>query len=182
MPKRFNQNRILAMELKEILIKEIEREVHILKGLYKKLEDVNLDFRPNPSTRSLRELLEYIKVCALPTLLKYSYKDLDKLQTVKREYEYQLNTFEESDYSKILDWQFEKIKFLLVRIPDEQLETDQVTIWKDQTMSLFTALLNTTVKYFTAYRMQLFLYLKMAGQSTLNSQDCWVGTNEVLKD
>jgi hypothetical protein len=57
----------------------------------------------------------------------------------------------------------------------------EVSLPTGDKVPLATGLLNFNLKFLTAYRMQLFLYLK-AGQPELGTMNCWMGMDPKPKE
>ncbi len=162
-------------KFKNFLVDEMQREVELIKNIHSKFPADQLDFRPNEAMRSAKELCQYLEVCALPGLLRLTHPDNEKLERVREELQAEANKIPEEEFARAMDWQMEKVRFFADKLTEETWKTGSITIWKDQKLDTAQTLLTTGLKFLTAYRMQLFLYAKMAGNTDLNTFDCWVG-------
>lgn len=68
-----------------------------------------------------------------------------------------------------------KITSLLLNISDNDLLTGEVILPWQEPMLLGEALIETSVKWLAAYKMQIYLYMKMNGID-LDTGDCWIVT------
>lgn len=73
-----------------------------------------------------------------------------------------------------MDEQLKSIKKLFEEFNDEDLLTRKVMLPSQEKLPLREALIKTTVKHFAAYKMHLFLYLKML-EVEVNTVNCWIG-------
>ena len=64
---------------------------------------------------------------------------------------------------------------LLSDLSEDDYNSKMAMLPNRQEIILGSALVNFPLKFITACRMQLFLYLKGNGQSILNTMNCWFG-------
>lgn len=166
------------MDFKDQIIKSIEKEIKIIKHLFTKLPENSNDFRPAEGMRSLNELLDYLTWCGAGAITAYLNTESD-YRSITQEYREKARQFSLAQFPEAMDEQMQIIRELLGSINDEDLKNKEVTVVWGEKMKLGEAILNTTFKYFVAYRMQLFLYAKMAGASQLTTANNWVGMDPV---
>lgn len=159
---------------KEYLLRCIETEIGSCKHLYTTIPEGMLDFRPRANMRSMAELLRYLTWTGVSTIAHY-LNDLPEGVTNSRTYYSERNeTLELSTFLEAMDAQMAEIRAKMAPITDEDLITRKVNYpWGVET-TLGEAITETTVKWLAAYKMQLFLYIKMAGNSDLTTMDCWI--------
>ena len=160
---------------RELFIESIQAEVTLIKHLHTKLPKANLDYRPTPTQRSLGELLAYIPCTAASPHFFVSgdmsniRASMDKIQADAK-----------NDFLGTLDREVDGFIKLVNSFKESDFTTKQATLPTGQKVKVGTALLNFGLKFLTAYRMQLFLYLK-AGQPELSTLNCWVGVDSLPK-
>ncbi len=74
-----------------------------------------------------------------------------------------------------MDAQLAQIHYMMDQVTDADLAEREVTMPWGATFKLGEALVNTSLKFLTAYRMQLFLHAKTGGAAHLSTSDCWMG-------
>lgn len=156
---------------KEQLLASMRHETGVIKHLASKVRPEALDWRPTPKQRSTRELLAYMTQMALsPTLycLKGNWEHAPGLAK-----EAERSTPE--GFAGAMDRQLARIEEALADL-DEEAAADRAAAlpWGTPTTQA-AALMDTALKAFVAYRMQLFLYAKQSGSAELGSFDCWAG-------
>lgn len=165
------------MKLSEYLIQAMEKDITILQHLYTKIPQDQFDFRPRENMRTVRELLHYISTTTSSMLTVFATstdhkEDMARLRTLTPPFE----EFEIGDFHFILEEEKRIIRDLIGPLSDEELYTRMCfQPWREQ-VSLLSGILNGPLKYLTAYRMQLFLYLKLLGQE-VNTANNWTGTD-----
>jgi len=161
---------------KSQILAAVQEEQRILKHLFSKASDEDLKYSPGEKMRTTDELLRYISNCAISTLNWYNIQiqNLDKENAFKK-YSERAKAMDISDFPKALDRQYEECESLLNAYSDDDLSTIIVKRIAGGDSPLGEAIVNSSLKYLTAYRMQLFLYLKQNGNSNLNTWNCWAG-------
>lgn len=163
------------MKLSEYLIESMVKDITILQHLYTKIPQDSFDFRPRENMRTVRELLHYISTTTSSMLTVFATStdhasDMARLRTLNPPFE----EFEVTDFHFILEEEKRIIKDLIGPLSDEELHTRQCfQPWREQ-VSMLSGILNGPLKYLTAYRMQLFLYLKLLGEN-VNTANNWAG-------
>lgn len=150
----------------------VRHETRVLKHIHGKIPEGSMDFRLGEGMRSTAELLNYLGSCGwLP--LHCALHGWDGFKAVHDESGDADVT--PAGFPAQADRQLEKIEAMLADVSDEALATDTVTYpWGGEAV-LGDALVNTTLKFMTAYRMQLFLHAKVAGAGSIGTADCWLG-------
>lgn len=155
----------------EQLQESILDETRIIKHLYTKIDPVKLDYRPTPKQRSTLELLQFMAqmgVGSVEAVLAGNIEPFKEQAARQEEVTYE-------NFSQKMDEQAQKIGETLKQFNETNL-AEKINLWKvgpDQTRS--QALIETLLKQFTAYRMQLFLYIKQSGNETINTGNVWGG-------
>jgi len=164
------------MTYKEIILRDMQQEMNILKHLYTKISPNLMDYRPQEGMRSVKELLNYMSYCSMQVLYFYSTKETDEEKFYEQLKSLMKEAVEQPDFPTALDFQYEKVVEMLDNISENDLLTKEVEHghFKGK-INLGVALQHSAFKNLSAYRMQLFLYLKMSGQKDLNSFNNWKG-------
>jgi hypothetical protein len=165
------------MITREQFIESVRHEGRILKHLYTKVPQDKLDYRPSPGQRSLGELLEYMP-CNAAAIARHlingdwsTIKDgMDKTKASARK-----------DFAATVDQQVEEFASMIKSIPESDLLSREITLPNGMKLPLGAALLEFNMKFMTAYRMQLFLYLKACGRTDLVTSNLWKGMDPVKK-
>ncbi len=169
------------MSIKTQLINSLQTEVDILKHLHAKITPEQLSYRPQEGMRSTEELLEYLKNCLLGYTYYFTTKEQDgeaqKAQFTKFKEEAKAAT----DFPAALDSQLDQVKAMLADVSEEDMLNSKVKHFLGHETTLGDALMNGTFKYLSAYRMQLFLYLKMSGNASLNTYNNWMAMDAPVK-
>lgn len=161
---------------KHQLLQNLQREIFLLKQLAPLIEERDLDFRPAEKMRSTMELMQYLSGIGATMLRWFVINDLTPEEWVKiREYRKSLTL---ENFRDRLDEQMEDIVKYMNMINEEDLVKVEVTLPSKEKMVLGTAIINAPIKWLAAYRMQLFMYLKMNGRSEISTREAWTVIEE----
>jgi hypothetical protein len=155
----------------EHYIKSFAKECVISVRLYGRLPPGGLDYRPTAGQRSTLELLRYLSYGpynGVRRILAGDWTQGRPASEVTRD-------MPPSDFPGRMAWQAEEVARLVRSAsPVDLLETDFIFPW-GETLKKGEALVAHPLKWLTAYRMQLFLYLKGAGVQDVGTPDIWHG-------
>jgi hypothetical protein len=165
------------MITKQEILSSIRDEINITKHLASKLKKKHLKYKPNEKQRSMLELLQYLSYCghvATSFVINGNWDEYEKLSA-------KANKVNLSNFASSMDLQMKNIEKLLKKFNDKSLgKRKSKTPWgAPQNAGL--GLANTTLKFLSCYRMQLFLYMKAVGFSELNYSNCWIGVDQKKK-
>jgi hypothetical protein len=163
------------MITKEQLLNSIIHECNICRHLFTKIPVDKLEYSPQENMRSTLELLRYL------TFAPYEFAmamENDAIQNKNWksyiEAEEKSERMKAEEFPKAMDEQIEKFKKMFDQIPDEDFLNKNVTPTWPPNKKLGAVLMDVALKIVTAYRMQLFLYVKLNGAS-VNTANCWSG-------
>lgn len=159
---------------KSELIALLQKEVRLLLHLTTKIDADALDYRPTPKQRSTLELLRYLTTMgpALVSFAKGTPMDADAIAEATQAAN--ARSFEET--VSALAAQRDLYAELLADVSDEDLRGE--IAWVDGShISRGLFLVNYLFGQCTAYRLQLFLYLKASGREDLNTMNLWLGAD-----
>jgi hypothetical protein len=158
---------------KEILLDSIIKEMKIIRRLGSKVTMDNINYRPKEGMRSMLELLQYLSYCGTAVVSFWYRKDGSDIKTFYAPITEKAKTVTLDQFVALMDEQIEKIKILFDNITDDDLENKVVEYpWKE-TARLREAILVTSIKWLTAYKTQLFLYLKLSTENKFTTPDLW---------
>lgn len=156
-------------DLRDALLHECDIAIH----LHSKLPEGAADYRPTDGQRNTTELLRYLASCGVGSVLAMRDGTWDG-------YEEAMDGVADmpiEGFPDAMRRQKERLRELLDGLSDEDLESVESTLPWGQKVTLGRALMETTLKWLTAYRMQLFLYAKAAGNDAVNTANNWAGVD-----
>jgi hypothetical protein len=159
---------------KQELIALLQKEVRLLLHLTTKIDAAVLDYRPTPKQRSTIELLRYLTMMG-PGLVRYAKGEpMDAAATAAAVEAAGKRNFDET--LAALAKHSELYAELLEDMTDESLRGE--IAWLDGTLpTRGQFLVNYVFGQCTAYRLQLFLYLKSCGHEELNTMNLFLGVD-----
>lgn len=154
------------MYTKEDFIKSLDNEVRIIKHLGTKVTPEMLDYRPSPAQRSTLELMQYIS--AVGSGVMKSVLDGDTKSW--SEYDEFRKSVNLENFSEKMDAELADMKANFAKFSDTDFSKEADFYGK---ATVATHMVNI-LRNFSAYRMQLFLYIKANGVS-VNTMNLWGG-------
>ncbi len=156
------------MITKEEYLRSFSKEIDIIKHLAEKVTPAMLDYRPTPKQRSTMELMQYlghISVTATKAFIdpiKNNYMELAKARD--------LVNFE--NFQATMDEQVRIVTEEVSALTEEQLNSNTELFGMNDKLSFH---LMSVLKWITAYKMQLFLYIKANGVESIGTSNVWGG-------
>ena len=161
------------MLTKDQLLSSMRHETNVIKHLASKITPDLLEWRPTPGQRSFDELLKYLTVSAEIPCVNLFTGNWDHAEARSKLTE----SVTLDNFADAMDEQMNKLDELIRDVDvASALETDATLPW-GAPIKQGQGFIDMPLKALVAYRMQLFLYLKQAGMSELNSANCWVGVD-----
>lgn len=161
--------RVTCMFTVEDFIYSFEKETAVCLGLFGKIPPGGLDYRPTAGQRSTAELLRYIAYGPYNTVRRIVAGDWNLGKPTGEV----TQGVPPSDFPRLMAWQASEVARLVREAdPNDLLTKDIAFPWGD-TQKRGRALVLYPLNWLSSYRMQLFLYLKAAGASTLATPDVW---------
>lgn len=157
----------------EQALKLIEKEINIIIELSKNIDENLMNYRPKDNMRSTQELLTYLQNCAYGMLAFWtqSEKNMKDFFTDLRA---ATPTIDLSNFEERMNLQKSNLQNAFATISKEDWQTKMVTYpWGEQA-PLGEALIHSGLKWLTAYKYQLFMYIKMGSENALTTPDVWV--------
>lgn len=153
------------------LVDSIKDETHIIKHLISKIQDHQWDYRPTEHQRNTLELAQYLShigkslstaVLQWKMMFKENWQEAGEL--------------DQTELLAAMDAQLNHVEEVLDEVEEEELEEQHEMFWRTMTRAQW--LVDFMLKNLTAYRMQLFLYAKQAGNHDLWSSNVWMGIDK----
>jgi hypothetical protein len=158
---------------KQHLLNAIIDEMKICKRLYTKIPQDKMDFRPKADMRSIEELLQYISITgtALPEYwLNESESDFFASFEIKKAASQKIS---HQQFLSVMNNQIELIQKLFRQINEEDLLNKEVIYPWGGKAHFGEAIIASSVKFLTGYKLQLFLYIRMCSEEKLGTVDAW---------
>ena len=159
---------------KNDLLDALTREIDLTRHLMTKVEGERLNYRPTEGQRTTLELLRYLSFCGLGGSMAMADGNWDRYKELAAKSE----TLTAEQIPGALDEQERELRAFYGELTDDQFANQEATTPLGEKLSLGRALLEAPVKWMTAYRMQLFLYAKAAGDASLSTYNCWGGMDK----
>jgi hypothetical protein len=162
---------------KQHLLNNIEKEINICRRLYTKLPPDQMNYKPGEGVRTNLELLQYLSTA--PTIaLNYWLKESDtdfgtyygtKIAASK--------TMPHEQFLTAMSEQIVMARKLLDQVSEDDLLNKEITYpWSGEKAPLGEAIIATSIKWLAAYKLQLFLLIKLCGDKQLATADAWALT------
>lgn len=156
---------------KDHLLQNIEREIVLLKRMIPLIEEKDLDFRPTEKVRSTYELMQYLSEIGTTMMHwfldgmtpEYRAKVADRRQSLTL-----------TNFAERLDQQVANVRKHMERVSEEDLHNKIVELPSKEKMALGAAIINGPIKWLAAYRMELFVYIKICGKDHISTREAWV--------
>lgn len=148
-------------------------EINIMKHLAEKIKPEQLTHKPTEPQRSLLELMHYLTYIFIAGTDSAVNGDADAW---KKYTDTPMPTLE--NFNELLDKEVSEVKSLITPMTDDNLK-QEVAMW-GRTQSKALHLLGL-LKMASAYKMQLFLYMKQSGTPNIGTMNLWAGMDQPPK-
>ncbi len=158
---------------KQQFLESCAHETRVIRHLATKVPPGGLEWRPTPKQRSTLELLRYLTTCAIvpaKALVAGNWDDAEALEAASA-------AVTAETFASAMDAQMAALSDLLAGLTEKDLAEREAAMPWGTPCKLGEGLVNTVLKTLTAYRMQLFLHAKAAGNADLGPANCWVGVD-----
>lgn len=166
------QTRMLT---RESFLELVRHEVGTIRHLAQRLPNGALDYQPSSAQRSLRELLQYLTVCAIVPCRAALEGNWDSAPAFRE----RAGTVTPDNFDSMMQLQLDELEALVSGVTHDELVQRDATLPWGTPCKLGYAFTVMGLQVLTAYRMQLFLYAKAAGNHELASANCWIGRDPV---
>ena len=160
---------------KDELITKLQHEVRILHHLISKVDPAMLGYRPAPRQRSMLELLQYLTIMG-PIHVRAVMADAFDIDAWRSEWTTGEATAKAMNLEQVKD-AIGRQSALFTELLSSRSDADlraEIEMFGNKG-SRGSMLVSLVLCHYTAYRMQLFLYLKACGREELDTMNLWVG-------
>jgi len=161
---------------KDHVLNSIVDEMKICRRLYTKIPREKMDFRPKANMRSIHELLQYICIvgAALPDYWLNEnggdfFASFDNKAAASKQIPHE-------QFLSVMSEQIEFVQKMFDQINEEELLNREVIYPWGGKAPFGEALIASSVKFLTGYKLQLFLYIRMCTDQKLGTPDAWFKT------
>jgi hypothetical protein len=162
---------------KDELVSSLHSEIRILLHLISKVEPSMLDYRPTAKQRSMIELLRYLTMMApihLDGVMAKSF-DMASWGALWPAREAVAAALDLEGIKRAIAEQSALFTQVLGPCPDAYLR-EEIEMFGTKS-SRGAKLVSLVLCHYSAYRMQLFQYLKSCGREELNTMNLWAGVD-----
>lgn len=156
------------MITKDQYIQSISHELEVIRHLASKLKESDLDYKPTEGQRSTLDLLKYMSTMFATGVEVIATGNNDLFRTRSME----AANLTLADFDTKVAEQIIAIHKIVEGMTDQDL-AEEIDMFGVRTRAMH--LLNGPFKWATAYKMQLFLYMKSLGYHHLNTMNVWAG-------
>ena len=156
-------------DIRDFILKECDICLH----LHGQLPEGGMDYRPSEGQRSTLELLRYLSFCAIGSARML----LDGHWDVYREMAEASQSMTAEEFPAAMARQKEQVAAFFDEISDEDVATRKAQSPLGEEIPFLHGLISMPHNWLVAYRMQLFLYAKQAGNDEIWTPDCWAGVS-----
>lgn len=151
-------------------IDSVTQEFAILKHLSTKIPTGTDGYKPTDGQRTTLELLQYLSTI-FAAYVEVIYKN-DTTLFVELSAGSKTTTVE--NFGQKMDTQLELFKTRLAQFSDSDFAT-VVNIYGSGDKTKAVYLMEWITKWLAAYKMQLFLYIKSSGNTSISTMNLWAG-------
>ncbi|MBT3232724.1 MAG: hypothetical protein HN356_07905 [Calditrichaeota bacterium] len=159
------------------LLEAILQECDICIHLYGKIPEGGLEYRPSSEQRNTLELLRYISFCGLgfaSAMIDGSWEGYSEIAG-------KAEMLEPDNFPAAMEEQKKRLSEVFNNLSDEDFADKEATLPWGNTVKLCRALLDISYRVLSGYRMQLFLYVKAAGNHDIGTPNCWAGADAQME-
>jgi hypothetical protein len=163
------------MITKQQYIDSIAFELTVIRHLATKVDAAHFEFRPTPKQRSMHELMQYMSTIFGAGMDMIATGDQSKYAVWSEK----TPAVTVENFDSLIALEDAHIREVLGSMSDAMLE-ESITLY-GTARSRAEHLINGPLKWAAAYKMQLFMYLKMTGNEHLNTMNLWVGIDPKIE-
>jgi hypothetical protein len=160
--------------LKPFLMNSIIKEMKVIRRLGSKITNEQAMYTPKEGMRNLMEVLQYLSVCGTNTICYWyrNNKEID-FKSFVSSIKAQAQSVTPQNFVATMDAQIALVTALFEKITEEELWNKEVDYPWGDTATLGVAIMETSIKWLTGYKMQLFLTMKLSSDQVLTTPDLW---------
>lgn len=158
------------MYTKQELIAAIQNEIRIIKHVAEKIPVDTEGYKPTEGQRTTLELLQYLSIVFIASTKTIQAND----NTVFTPYVERSKDTTLANFAEKMDLQEQELVAAIAEFTDTDLaEVVNIYFQGDKTKGAY--LVEFLLKWAAAYKMQLFLYIKSSGNSSIGTSNLWGG-------
>lgn len=154
-------------EILDLMLRECDICVH----LYGKIPPGGMEFRLSPPQRSTAELLRYLTYIGVAAVNCFVTGSWDPYSVFEKAAE----TLDPKDFPAAMERQKAGLRAQFAELTEADLTRKRFAMPWGVELALGPAIVSLAYASLVAYRMQLFLQAKAAGNAALGTADCWQG-------
>lgn len=158
------------MYTKEQLMEAISNEIRIIKHLAEKIPADTEGYKPTENQRTTLELLQYLSMIFATATKAIISNDMSLFKTATE----QATHTTLANFAAVMDEQDAAFRAALSACTDEQL-AEKMNLFNQGEKPKGVYLTESLLKWTAAYKMQLFLYIKSSGNTSLSTPNLWAG-------
>ena len=158
---------------KQHLLNNIEKEINICRRLYTKIPRGQMNFRPKEGLRSILELLQYLGIIGSVMPGYWLKKDDTDFNTFFGTLDKAAKTMPHEQFPTAMEEQMATIRDLFNQISEDDLMSKELVYPWGGKAPMGEAIMATSIKFLTGYKLQLFLFIKLCDDQKLATADAW---------
>lgn len=159
------------MITKQQFVENILTEIQIIKHLFEKIPASSLEYKPTEKQRTMVELLGYLATGPRAATQVIKKADRTLFGALAGEY----GEITADNFLEKIDEAGADIKTAIESMTGAELN-EEIDLWGSGEVSPRSQfLLQMVLESFVAYKMQLFLYIKSAGNTEIYTSNLWAG-------
>ena len=158
---------------KSYYLESVAFETNVCKHLFAKIPDGGLEYRPSDNQRSTLELLQHLTMCVLAPAKGLVNSDWSHAQADNEH----SKSITADGFCAAMDQQLQAVKDLLEPLSGDDMQRD-ASLPIGGSTGLGKGLVNFSLKFISAYRLQLFVNIKAAGAPDLTTMNAWFGMDK----
>jgi hypothetical protein len=162
---------------KQSLLNNIEKEIDICCRLSTKIKPDQLNFKPKEGLRSVLELLQYLSTIGVAMPKFWLTGSNNDFNSFFKEVTNGSKAVTPENFIPVMKKQKEEINKLFLQLSDDDLINRQINYPWGGSSPLGEAIIATSIKWLSAYKLQLFQLIKISGDESLGTADAWVLTD-----
>ncbi len=162
---------------KQQLLNNIEKEINICRRLYTKIDPEQMNFRPKEGLRSILELMQYLSVIVSAMPAYWLKKDDSDFNSFYTSLMHTSKEMQPEAFLNMMEKQWLNIKELFEQITEEDLLQKEITYPWGGNAPLGEGIISTSIKWTAAYKLQLFLLIKLSHDINIGTADAWMLTD-----
>ena len=164
------------MITKQEFIDSISFELNVIRHLGSKVKPEHFEFRPTPKQRSTHELMVFMTYIFGAAIDNIKAGNTESTEIWKKE----TPPVTLENFNDLIQKEEDHIKKIISGMSESDLNESVTLYGRERTRA--SHLLNGPFKWAAAYKLQLFMYLKMTGQEHLNTMNLWAGMDPIPKE